>query len=345
MAAEYASLHPRIVELGALFASHSIVGTNARCLSMIAALRSLISDSPVVAALRTFQAEEVEKATSLIQYNAEYVSACRELPVGVQTIVKTLRDRAMRHSGFETRGETPRQYLLQQLDELEDDFVSSFEETVQQGLATCVKEGDVILTFGRSSAIEMLLRAAFVNTSFSVIVVDSAPMYEGRGLFQRLQQAHIKVTYVLLQSVCTAVPRCTRVLIGASAVMQNGEVQSRAGTAMVALVAYRYHKPVMCLCETYKFTPKVRLGSLTVNNQRMGPSSAGSYSYYGGGGAPSNSTAVGASSSFVCAPAPVYDLTPPHMVSMFVTEVGMLHPTAVAAVVFDRDDRESKGGQ
>ena len=49
-----------------------------------------------------------------------------------------------------------------------------------------------------------------------------------------------------------------QVFLGASAMLANGNVISRVGTASVAMMARQYKVPVLVCCETYKFSEKVR---------------------------------------------------------------------------------------
>ena len=56
-----------------------------------------------------------------------------------------------------------------------------------------------------------------------------------------------------------------QVFLGASAVLSNGTVMSRAGSAAVAMMATACSKPVIICCETYKFHEKVQLDSITAN--------------------------------------------------------------------------------
>ena len=72
---------------------------------------------------------------------------------------------------------------------------------VQFGLSK-IADGDVILTFARSSVIELLLQSAQEQgVSFRAIIVDSRPMLEGRQLLERLAAAGVRCTYVMLNAV------------------------------------------------------------------------------------------------------------------------------------------------
>ncbi len=58
---------------------------------------------------------------------------------------------------------------------------------------------------------------------------------------------------------------CVQVFLGASAVMSNGTVMSRAGTAAVAMMARAQSKPILVCCESYKFHERVQLDAITHN--------------------------------------------------------------------------------
>lgn len=55
-------------------------------------------------------------------------------------------------------------------------------------------------------------------------------------------------------------------MVGAHALLANGYVMSRIGTALIALVAKSYNVPVLVCCETYKFCDKVQTDAF-VNNE------------------------------------------------------------------------------
>lgn len=55
------------------------------------------------------------------------------------------------------------------------------------------------------------------------------------------------------------------VLVGAHALFSNGAVYSRAGTAMVAMMAKANNVPVVVCCETYKFSEGVMVDGFTRN--------------------------------------------------------------------------------
>lgn len=84
-------------------------------------------------------------------------------------------------------------------------------------------------------------------------------------MLQRLVQIGIQCTYVQLNALSYAMSLATKVLLGAHALLTNGYVMARVGTAQVALVAQAHNKPVLVCCETYKFSEKVQTDSFVYN--------------------------------------------------------------------------------
>lgn len=57
----------------------------------------------------------------------------------------------------------------------------------------------------------------------------------------------------------------TKVLLGAHALLANGYVMSRVGTAQIALIAKSYNVPVLVCCETHKFSERVQTDAFVFN--------------------------------------------------------------------------------
>lgn len=80
-----------------------------------------------------------------------------------------------------------------------------------------------------------------------------------------LVAASIPCTYLLLPALGSVISEVSIVLVGAHSIHSNGAVFSRAGTALVAMMAKQHSVPVVVCCETYKFSEGVRLDSFTKN--------------------------------------------------------------------------------
>lgn len=83
----------------------------------------------------------------------------------------------------------------------------------------------------------------------------------------------IPCTYLLLPSIGSVITEVSTVLVGAHSLHSNGAVFSRAGTALVAMMAKQHSVPVVVCCETYKFAETIQLDSFTKNELGMFPRS------------------------------------------------------------------------
>ncbi len=79
----------------------------------------------------------------------------------------------------------------------------------------------------------------------------------------------IPCTYALLPALPYLITEVTTVLLGAHALFSNGAVYSRAGTALVAMMAKGHGVPVMVCCETYKFSEGVMVDGFSKNEIGM----------------------------------------------------------------------------
>ena len=197
--------------------------------------------------------------------------------------------------------------------------------------------GDVILTFGNSHAVSVLLTSAKEKgIDFYVWVVDSRPLWEGKQLLATLQEAGIPCGYIQLNALTFVMKQVTKVFLGASALMSNGAIYGRVGTACVALLAKDNHTPVLVCCETYKISNKVQLESITQNELGnpdtlvIGPDGSSSLTLQNWKETP-NLKLLNL----------MYDVTPPDFVSGIVTEVGIIPPTSVAVLLREMNPQDA----
>jgi translation initiation factor eIF-2B subunit delta len=155
---------------------------------------------------------------------------------------------------------------LEEIDIFIRERVSAADKLIRDLAATKIEPGDVVLTYAASSIVEQAIIQAHTNgIPFSVIVVDSKPLFEGKQLARKLANAGINVRYYLITGSSHAVKDATKVLLGAHAMMSNGRLYSRVGTALVSMLAAAHSLPVIVLCQSVKFTEKVALDSIVSN--------------------------------------------------------------------------------
>ena len=198
--------------------------------------------------------------------------------------------------------------------------VTFADQAIAASTVEKIREGDVILTYTKSSIVQRsLLQAHEEGKNFRVIVVDSRPLHEGKNLAETLAIAGIEVKYCLINGLSHNIRDATKVLLGAHAMMSNGRLLSRVGTALVAMEAQEAAVPVLVLCETVKFTERVALDSIVLNE--IAPADE----LIIPGGALEGWRDV--KNLQLCNP--MYDVTPAEYIQMIVTESGSVPPTSV----------------
>lgn len=312
------NLHPAILKLGLLYAQGSIRGGNARCRAMLNAFQEVLQDyqaPPDGKDLRQHLDHAVLKPS--FNYWAQH---CRPHSVSMgnaftllKSAVATLdRDLTRDEAVFQIR-ETISAYIRERIDFADQAIAEHAEQKIV--------DGDVILIYGHSEVIEVLLTKAHEHKRFRVVVVDSRPLLEGQQMLQELRDAGIECCYIILNSLSYIMKEITKVFLGAAALMSDGSVLSRVGTACVALMATQSSKPVLVCCETYKMSNRVQLESITGNE--LGNPDCVSTEETKNWKETENLRLLNL----------LYDLTPAEFVSGIVTEMGILPPTSVAVLL------------
>jgi translation initiation factor eIF-2B subunit delta len=167
--------------------------------------------------------------------------------------------------------------------------------------------------------------------------------FAGKKLLAALTSAGIPCTYLLLSAIGSVIAEVSTVFIGAHSLHSNGAVHSRAGTALVSMMAKQHSIPVVVCCETYKISETVQLDSFTKNELGMqilhafdgvliitaGPMN-GAFSIFPIS-IPRESLATENTANLEILN-PLYDLTPPRNITAVVTEVGVIPPTSIGTI-------------
>jgi translation initiation factor eIF-2B subunit delta len=179
----------------------------------------------------------------------------------------------------------------------------------------------------------VLLDAHCSGRQFRVIVVDSRPKMEGKHMLRTLVQKGVKCSYVLINAVSYIMKEVSKVIVGAHSLLANGYVMSRIGTSQVALVARSFNVPVLVCCETYKFSDRVQTDSI-VNNELGDPNDLVQINRRQG-----NFLTGWKDIPCLGLLNLVYDVTSPDLVSMVITELGVIPCTSVPVVLrISRDE-------
>ncbi|KAL8712087.1 MAG: hypothetical protein Q9220_003521 [cf. Caloplaca sp. 1 TL-2023] len=290
-------VHPSILALGLQMSNYIICGSNARCVSTLLVFKRVIN------------AYTTPPGTSLprhlphhLSIQIDYLVSCRPLSISLGNAIRWLK-LEISTVGPDTPESKAKSELCSAIDKFIHERVTAAGQLIARSACSKIKDGDVILTFAKSSVVERTLAEAYrQGKKFRVIAVDAGPLFEGRNLARALADLGLEVRYALTSSLSHVIHEATTVFLGAHAMMSNGGLYSRIGTALVAIMAEDI--PVIVLCESIKFSDKVPLDSLAINE--IGPSL--------------QTTSL------------MYDLTPAKYINMVITESASIAPSSVPVV-------------
>ncbi len=135
---------------------------------------------------------------------------------------------------------------------------AGLERAAAQG-ARLVLDGGRVLTISASAAVlGALEKARSERKHFSVAVLESRPMLEGRATASRLAAAGIPVELTVDAALVSEVRRAAQVIVGADALTDEVLV-NKCGTLALALVASEYGVPLQAVAEGSKLVPNALL--------------------------------------------------------------------------------------
>ncbi|KAK6279730.1 hypothetical protein POUND7_019997 [Theobroma cacao] len=316
-------MHPAVYKVGLQYLSGDICGGNARCIAMLQAFKEAIKDY-----LTPPEKTLIRDLTARISSYVSFLIECRPLSISMGNAIKFLKSQIAKLPLSLSESEAKASLMLD-IDRFINEKIILADKVIVKHAVTKIRDGDVLLTYGASSAVEMiLLHAHELGKQFRVVVVDSRPKLEGQLLLRRLVRKGLSCTYTHVNAVSCIMHEVTRVFLGASSVLSNGTVYSRVGTACVAMVAHALHVPVLVCCEAYKFHERVQLDSIC-SNELGNPdaiskvSGREEISYLDGLVNSDNLQLLNL----------IYDATPSDYVSMVITDYGMVPPTSVPVIV------------
>eukprot|EP01127_Copromyxa_protea_P023822 TRINITY_DN9115_c0_g1_i1.p1 TRINITY_DN9115_c0_g1~~TRINITY_DN9115_c0_g1_i1.p1 ORF type:complete len:435 (+),score=92.72 TRINITY_DN9115_c0_g1_i1:49-1305(+) len=326
MAKSGESIHPAIVTVGLKYSERIITGSNARVMAMLDAFIAFIKDYKTPHS-KVLALDLDNQLKPLIQF----IEDCRPMSIGMRNAVKVVRG-AIGRTTVMPEAEA-KEHVLAVIDEYKKQKILDADKVIcDKVIAEKIVNGDVILTYGSSYIVQRILTVAHEKgINFRVIIVDSNPKFEGRTLLERLNAAGIDCTYLLLTGLSYVVKDATKFLMGAHGLLSNGAVVSRAGSAVVAMMAHYNHIPVLVCCETHKFYERVQLDAICNNELEDAESLLRDGTSMAGWKENEKLRVLNLA----------YDLTPMEYVSAVVTEVGLVPTTSIPAILREDDFKKN----
>lgn len=254
-------VHPAVLAVGLKMSSYEICGSSARCVATLIAFKEVIKDYTTPAG--TSLPRHLEKHHLGDQIT--FLKSCRPLSESMGNAIRWLKKLI---SNLDP--DLPEQQAIDHICDSIDTFIRERITVTDQAIAASahpqIRNGAVVLTYAKSFIVEKTLLEAYAHgAKFRVIVVDTRPLFEGKNIATSLMHAGLQVEYLPFSAISHAVKQATLVLLGGHSMLSNGHLQSRLGTASVAMQAWKADIPVIVCCESIKFSGKVALDSIVLN--------------------------------------------------------------------------------
>lgn len=319
-----AKVHPAIIKLGVQYANKIIVGSNARCVAFLVAVKQLIEDFE-----QPSKTDFVRGLEANLQESVAYLHHCRPLAVSMQNALRHLKWQMTQLVSTSTDIDAKNK-LMSSIDTYILEQIQLADESISITIQTKISNGNVILTYGYSSLIQKILMDAYdAGKQFRVIIVDGRPWLEGKEQLRRLTKHGIECSYVLINALSFVMPEVSKVFLGAHAILANGAVMSRVGTAQVALMARSFNVPVLVACETHKSCERVQTDSI-VYNELGNADELIKYTYRN---TKKSLLQNWRTKKYLNLLNITYDVTPADLVSAVVTELAILPCTSVPVIL------------
>jgi translation initiation factor eIF-2B subunit delta len=323
-------VHPAVLALGLQMARYEVCGSTARVLAMLLAFKA------VVKSYVTPPQQHISRhfVPHVLSPQIDYLKQCRPISISMGNAIRYMKEVIAGISQDEHKDEDEAKKLLcEWIDTFIKEKIQAADALIAETASGKIVDGDTILVYGKSSIVlKTLLLAKAKGKNFKVIVVDSKPLFEGKYMARDLVSAGFNdIEYTLLSGISHC--KATKTILGAHAMMANGRLFSRAGTASVALAARNRDIPVMVCCQSIKFSDKAPLDSILFNELAQ----------------PLDLLDEGADAKpweenpHVQMLNLMYDLTPAEFVTAIYTEHGVLPPSSVPAMLRLLEDASKQG--
>nr|POF21076.1 putative translation initiation factor eif-2b subunit delta [Quercus suber] len=254
-------VHPAVLQLGFQLSAYEITGSSARCVAMLRAFKEAIQSytTPTGVSLPRHM------NSHFLSPQIEYLKSCRPIAESMGNAIRWLK-KLVADIDPSMPEQEAKDSLCSEIDRFVRERIYATDTAVATSASRQIRPNSVVVAYAKSSLVERtILHAHAKGTQFRVIVIDTRPLFEGKNLANTLVRAGVEVEYLPYSAISYAMKHATLVLLGAHSMLSNGRLQSRVGTAAIAMQAKIKDIPVIVCCESIKFSGKVALDSIVLN--------------------------------------------------------------------------------
>ncbi|KAI1765987.1 nagb/rpia/CoA transferase-like protein [Hypoxylon sp. FL1150] len=295
-------VHPSVLALGQQMATFTIDESITRLKATLLAFKKVI-DSYTTPPGNTLARH---LTPHVLNPQIDYLTACRPMCFSMGNAIRWLKLQVSKIDPDVPESDAKKQ-LCSSIDTFIQERISMADLVITEKAAERIQDGDVVLTFSRSSIVEhALLQARLIDQKkFSVVVIDDPYERKGQTLAKNLAAEGIRVTYCGdFGGLAYNIQGATNVLVSAESMFNNGSMYGASGTCDIAIAAKQLGVSVIVLCETINITERVATDSLTYNEIDPERSSGEAFRL-------------------------LYDTTPDKYLSLIISELGTVQPTSV----------------
>lgn len=176
--------------------------------------------------------------------------------------------------------------------------------------ADLITDGDIILTHCHShSVVQIFKEAKKQGKKFSVIVTETRPRNQGILTINDLNESGINTILCVDSAIGFVMKSVTKCLTGSDSFFPDGSVANKIGTFPIAIVANKFGVPFIVAGGTYKYTSDVNLAI-----ERRNPDEIIDHNKI------KKTKIIN----------PAFDVTPAELISIIITEKGVVEPSDFA---------------
>ncbi|KAI9346951.1 hypothetical protein BDR26DRAFT_855412 [Obelidium mucronatum] len=210
--------------------------------------------------------------------------------------------------------------VLEAIKELMDEVENASANIASQALEH-IHSNEIIMTLGRSPAVESFLKEAAKLRKFQVIVAEASPSYSGQEMALSLSQAGIDTTLISDNTIFAVMSRVNKVILGTHAVLANGGLVAMSGSHVVAASAKHHSTPVVVLTELYKMSEEF---PFDVDGYNLLMNADNVFGFEDGN-----------MIEKIDVINPAFDCVGPELVNLFITNIGAHPPSYVSRLIYE----------
>ena len=201
-------------------------------------------------------------------------------------------------------------WLIDRIDDYVMQKFKNAETLIIENSIKLIKTDDHILTTTHSNIIVRLVEEAVrAGINFTVYIVYDPQSEKSKQDCLRLQRTGANIVMTNYSNMAYFMNIVNKVFVSGNVMYQNGYLLANSGVSTIALFAKKFRKPLYVLVSSFKFSDKTLIDSLVVNESNYDVND------------PDRVIRL------------EYDLVPSRLISLLITEIGLMPPTSVPVIL------------